>query len=901
MLLPAVIGKKLKQAGSVLAPDSFADTRRDLDFLLPVRCLVDYPEHRTGALLLMSPRGEQGRLVFAWHCRGRPSFIGSEEAHESLARLSIGLKSFGAEARITVVTRFKSDAEGPLPEISDNLPLEFLLADIQKSRESLARIGQRQRQHSFLRISLPIGPSDPNQSIVSRWWQQFGDWLMEVEPRDQQQQYHKALLNQGQYARDFQLHLEKVAGLAIAPMGCDDLLELVANELDVPCPSLPSYLAVTSEKVKVHRVGDLSQPGHTLLSWMLGKETPSPFPSYIRSGPSHQPTYIAVLQLSRLPYQFNNALDAHLFLHKTLVASRVSGLQITCELEPGNTFMATVEQEQVLKKSKQRMVGASKHNLIDPVAEEAEQEAIESLHLIKNDGEIAFKVAFAVLLRSGTRSELERNYIALQQHIIAHGRGMQLSRETEAAWIPWLQSQTSSISQLGNIAGFFQGEVLLSHLMPSFLPLVTTPSPDKRGVELLSRDAGIALYIDLFSRSLRIVVFAKTGSGKSVLVAQMIVMALMYGQSVTVLDFPRADGQKTYSDFTPFLNGKYINPLRDGMNIFDLPDKPEDMQETVHQARLEQCLSTLEEILLHITTGGEPETRREEALLRTVIESAIRVFYETPDNIKNPGPAFLAVLQEESLASLDLETDAELREALLRFRRAWRKFTETPAGKTLLDGTARIESTPLVVAALTSIDNKADAALFGLAFYGLTERRALAAKFGSQLVIDEAPLLFGTPVIAERIARLCANGRALGITVIIIAQDPDSIARCDEASKILQNLDVRLIGAIEASAIPSYCKTFGYTPSLLQPNVQAEFKAKKDGASQWLLEMTTEEQHFQTVCRYYPGKVLLALVVNNPEEMEARQKFMREAENPYQGLCAYARSLSNRFSHQEHS
>ncbi|MEM8648345.1 MAG: hypothetical protein AAGF86_18680, partial [Pseudomonadota bacterium] len=138
--------------------------------------------------------------------------------------------------------------------------------------------------------------------------------------------------------------------------------------------------------------------------------------------------------------------------------------------------------------------------------------------------------------------------------------------------------------------------------------------------------------------------------------------------------------------------------------------------------------------------------------------------------------------------------------------------------------------------------------------------------------------------------RIRANGAKAGVTSILAAQDPDTIAHSAAGAQILQNAPTRLMGRIQPAAITSFEQHLNIPRSVIADNASTGFFPNPQGLySNWLLE----DGGTYTRCRFYPSPILLALTANNPDEQAARTKVMRHFEGrPLEGLATFAKLLT---------
>jgi hypothetical protein len=172
----------------------------------------------------------------------------------------------------------------------------------------------------------------------------------------------------------------------------------------------------------------------------------------------------------------------------------------------------------------------------------------------------------------------------------------------------------------------------------------------------------------------------------------------------------------------------------------------------------------------------------------------------------------------------------------------------------------------LLVFALRNLSNENEAAILSLSAYSAALRRALGSP-KSIFFIDESPILFEYQTIAQLIGRLCANGAKAGIEVFLSAQDPDTIMKSESGPKIMQNMNVKMVGRIQAVAIDSFVNLLNYERTIIARNASEAFYPKRSGLySNWLVDIDGHSIY----TRYYPGAVQIAIVANNPDEQQVR-------------------------------
>jgi hypothetical protein len=80
----------------------------------------------------------------------------------------------------------------------------------------------------------------------------------------------------------------------------------------------------------------------------------------------------------------------------------------------------------------------------------------------------------------------------------------------------------------------------------------------------------------------------------------------------------------------------------------------------------------------------------------------------------------------------------------------------------------------------------------------------------SLFIGDELSILFKKDGFAEVVGELCAVGRKNGISVLLLAQDIDSICDCSAGTMIMQNMVYRITGRLTSNGATSWVKRLAY-------------------------------------------------------------------------------------------
>jgi hypothetical protein len=486
--------------------------------------------------------------------------------------------------------------------------------------------------------------------------------------------------------------------------------------------------------------------------------------------------------------------------------------------------------------------------------------------------------------------------------------------EKEYAWKIWLQTLPTAWEKLLSTP-FDRRLTYLSGEAPGFMSLVQSSPVDKQGLELVTDEGGVPLFLDVYSQHRNLALFATTRAGKSVLVAGILSQGLARGVPTIVMDFPPSDAASTFKDFTHYVGGAYFDIGKESNNLLEVPDlssfDPKDREE-----RMVDFKDFVGSALMIMVFGAGDATTTADRMLkqaiRAVLIPAIDNFFDDPQMVQRYADGhqagvgsdawglmptlndFMQYFEENGLKGLpqSVLSDPNTAQAINQIKRQLRFWVSSRVGKAIARPSTFRTDSMLLVFALRGLSDGDDASILALSAYSAVLRRTLSHK-ESICFIDEFSVLLEWNQIGALVARLTANGAKAGIRVILAAQDPNTLINSPSGPKIIQNISTRLIGRIQPVAQQSFIDGLQVAPTIIARNAGKNFYPAKEGLySQWLLD----EQSTYTYVRYYSPPVLLAVIANNPHEAAARQAFMKAYNNdPYEALSAFADELTASF------
>ncbi|OLP17462.1 hypothetical protein BST81_16870 [Leptolyngbya sp. 'hensonii'] len=869
---------------------------------------------RTVAAYVLA-EGDSLKFVFGWDCAGIHASLTSEQVAPVFEAIESGLKDLLPNERLTVhLSSFTSDADrqAELDQLfaqAPSKPLKFLIYSEKQRVQELTQAGIRKPKSLKLYATYTLDgssthgkPTDVLEKILGKlyglWHQAMGDAEL-VEQQSFEIAFTKAF-SDGYLL--WEQMLKTRMGLRITPMTAEDLWQHLWRQFNTTAaPPIPQLVVMTEQ-------GLVEQVNSTVHLTTILLERHESLPVADRQWVHVKGNYVAPLVLMDKPGGWASKKSQLRYLWEVLSREMVYDTEIFCQLSQANLNLVKQDMMRLTKQAIISQDQSTKTRSIDVKAGLNQRKAVSAQEQLY-EGAIPLHVAVVMLVHRPTQTALEEATTYIQN---CFRRPAWVDHEKEYAWRIWLQTLPIAWENL-LATPFNRRQVYLTGEAPGLMPLVSIRPVDRTGFELLAEEGGVPVYLDFFSQIKRLGIFATTRGGKSVLVSGLLTHALAQGMKIVALDFPKPDGSSTFTDYTAFMGdqGAYFDISTQSNNLFQRPDfRGLNLDAESLEARRQDWIAFIESALMVLILGsGSGATNAQERMLRQTVRTIVNIVllsflsqpdiitrYDaaeaagigTPDWENTPTLADFLAFFDRGDYNLNLEvTTGDIHIAFQQIKLRLRFWLESRVGRAISRPSTFRADADLLVFALRNLSDAEDAAVLALSAYAAALNRALSSP-ASIFFIDEAPILFEFEEIAALVARLFANGAKAGVRVFLSAQDPDTIARSPSAPKILQNMDVKLIGRIQPAAVKSFIHIFGYAPELIGRNASESFFPNPAQVySQWMLD----NQGLCTYCRYYPAFVQLAAVANNPHEQLARTTFMQMAPDPLQGLHQFSREL----------
>lgn len=700
------------------------------------------------------------------------------------------------------------------------------------------------------------------------------------------------------------------AGLKLRPLLADeiweDLLWYRFNRSDTEAPPVPQIVKVKKRGTKFDyqiKISSPKNPQDTVSVLLAGERGKTSCPQHYerRDIVAVNGELIAALSLKKkgTPDGWDTSRNQLNWIWSKLSDLTIRDTEIYVQIS--NTDKAAVHDD-LIKLSKASINDNARAiedgEGIDVAATLKQGEAIEAQSRLHQGGEPLF-TAVTLLVYRQDLEELERACTKLVNSFSP----AKLIREENVCWKLWLE--TLPINNLNLLCSTAiptlseRRNKLDTISVRGILPLTRPQNIHTEGLELITKQGGCPVYIDLFKRNERAIINGKSGSGKSILAFGFIKQALAQGIKVVGMDMSNS-GESTFQLVTELLReqGSYVNILKRSFNILQPPDLSEFDRET-QKERLRIWKNSLRQVLLAMAMGQIEDQELIERTDSTLLK-LLDCFFQDRSICDRYNEAFdygwqsaqwqdIPVLDDLlffcSKEKLGITNCKEIDERAINQikNQIGAKLLDPNIGRAISKPSDLPPSPEMIFFALSGLTNKNNSLVMALVAQMACLNSALESP-KSLFVMDECSVLLGEAGFAKVVGQRFATGRKQGQSVLIIGQDIDSIidiADSNVSSQIITNTDYWLLGKTGGGAVQQrYVDALGIQPYLAAQISSETFSANlAEMYSQWLLSCDDR----QWICKYYPTIVDLALLANSPDESAARDRVFAQFPHSSQG------------------
>jgi hypothetical protein len=845
---------------------------------------------KVGAAMLQKG-SKKSRFVFGFKCNGNHDTLPDIEVERAIMAQRQGLKEM--DGTITFhMESFSDDSDrqsylDDLIACSSSLEAQTLLCSEKKRAQQLAEEGIRQIKRLTIYVdytvdieTAEISNGDWSEKAIARILSVWEATKKSANGSDTSLLKYKNLIesafNNG-YLRWEQI-LSGRMGLEISPLSKEELWERLYQRFNKQdAPPIPQFITCTKRGLE-ETVNSHLHPRSALIQGEYGE---SRVPVADHEWMKVKGKYVGVLAFTERPELFANMRSQQKYLWDMICRPQVRDIEVITQIRSSSIKVMREKMQDVIKTSKRRSALADEQSSVDVGADIKFKKGMEAQYQLY-EGSVPLTTATVVLVHRDRPSQIDDAANLISSCFPLPAR---LIREKDVAWIYWLQTLPIVWDRLLD-KPYRRTVPYLTDAAPGLIPLTMTRQLDSRGFELIADAGGTPVKIDYTNEHKNIGIFGTTRSGKSVVASGMLTPFLAAGFPVVALDYPKADGTSTFSDYADFLGDRaaYFDIGKESSNIMEIPDL-RGLSPEARSERFDDYKSFLEASLLMLVKSADEQTNQ---MARAILGKALNGFFDSKEiqarynSALDGGFSSEAWQQIPTLVDLEpfyskefLEFDEGTSTALLNSREhiqvQMEYWINSKIGKAIARPSSFSIDAQLLVFALRNLSNDDEAAVLALSAYAAALRSAYRAP-KSIFFIDESPILFEYDSIAKLIGRIAANGAKQGIRLFLSAQDPNTICESSAGSKIMQNMSVFLTGRIKETAVESFVKYLRYDEGIISRNASKSFFPQRSGLySNWMVDTGGSLSH----CRYYPSELQLGIVANNMEEQLARNRVLQ--------------------------
>lgn len=678
--------------------------------------------------------------------------------------------------------------------------------------------------------------------------------------------------------------LANQVGLSIEPMNHGEIVNAQwqrFNDSDAP-PRALAHVTIDLDK-KRDRCSEFGSTIHPK-SYLLSSGVPIPERDNIQV----KGQWTGAIVLADKPdLPSDDPATSLYYLWDILSQETLYDLEVFTQIRRASNKLLKDKMSSLTKQAQKTAEYAAETGNIDVGATVAVEKAVEAQRSLYEDEE-PFKTGTVILIHRPSRSDLNR---ACTEFTSLFRRSGWSVREEQYAHRVWLETFPALIWSSLLAKPFERRRTYVTSELSRILPLVCNRSLAQEGFELIASEGGSPVFLDLYQRPQHLGVFGTSGSGKTMLLCDLVVQALAYNIPSTILDFPRDDGSGSFDGLADYLKEdcSYADTgdLEGGLNLMEPPDL-RGFAAKAQKERLSQASENTLDLLLGMVMGFQKKTLNiNEDTVRSILLLALESYYQDPEIVEAFGKAFQQGYGSPEWKAMPTYSDfipfcslerlqlpnatGEILKTLDYIKLRLRYWQESRLGKYLSRPSSFRADTKILIFSLRGLNNETDAALIGSLAYNRAIARSLSYA-DSIFLADEANVLTDYDPLAIAIGRLYAVGRKSGIRAVLAGQGLGSLLDCAAADKIFDNMSIKMTGKVLPQSVDTYVQYFKYPYDLIVSHAGEKFGVHAaERYSQWLYDAGRLME-----VRHYPSAALFALVANNRRESRQRQDFWHQ-------------------------
>ena len=567
--------------------------------------------------------------------------------------------------------------------------------------------------------------------------------------------------------------------------------------------------------------------------------------------------------------------------------------RVVSEITADRSGFEIINLDRIISHSIKREALAAKKQTVDVIATRSREQALDARDELA-EGNIPYWVSFGIWLYRDSKDELEQELEELTDRIV----GASTEKEENCAEDVWFQSLPFEWSAFLTKPNHRRQKYISYQALPS-VPLVKIEKIDDKGVMFVTRELSTPVYIDFANEQNHTAIIAKTGTGKSNLIMEILLEYIIHGHVAVLFDFPRQkDGSSTFTVLIPLLRklgvkAAYHNVRENVVNIIELPDLRQIKDPVEREKRLKQAFPNHIRLLCTLVMGTVADSDRERLVkslltdcysdfhqdktIKQRYEKALAGGYGSEDYSKMPiledfvnyaDRWFLNYIKSKEGRISQLVNDT-INIILTQFK----GILKTALGKSINGISSFDTKVDILVIGLTDVSESVDSLIYAMSGLNALYRAAFSAT-RSLLGVDEGTILYKFPAFARETGTIPVHGRKWGCNFLIAAQEIATILESCSGGQIFKNLDNIFGGHIVSTALTEMTsKEVGFRSEIIESYTQKSYKPSKEFLqSYWYLKRG--DQHIEIT--HPVSELLLGLGATNPSEDAARKRVMRK-------------------------
>ncbi len=622
--------------------------------------------------------------------------------------------------------------------------------------------------------------------------------------------------------------------------------------------------------------------------------------------------FIRIGQISQFPKDRESVSLGYLKYVWNILAGTTAGIydcRVITEITADRTGFEIVNLDRTISSTIKREAEAAKKQTVDVMATITREKAVEARGLLA-DKNIPYWVSMGIWLYRDTPEELEQDLDNLAGQIT----GAAVETEQNCTEDIWLQSANYEWEAFLTKPNHRRQKYISYQALPS-IPLVKIRELDKKGVMFVTRELSTPIYIDIADQKNHTAIVAKSGTGKSNVIVDILLEYIVRGYLAVLFDFPRPDGSSTYTILVPLLQklgfkAAYHNVRRSRINIIELPDLRHIKDPQKKQEVWEQVFDNHVRLLQTLVMGTVQNPDRE-MIVASLLTDCYRHFLDAPH---------IKARYDEAIAGgfgSDAYSKMPILEDFVEYAEKWfgelidskqgrisilvndtidviitqlRGILKTALGRSINGISSFDTRVDILVIGLTQVSDSADSLIYAMSGLNVLYRAAFNAK-RSLLGIDEGTVLYKFPAFARETGIIPVHGRKWSCNFLIAAQEIATILNSCSGGEIFKNLDNILGGHIETTAIEEMTGLeVGFRREIYERYTSMSYLPNKTLLqSYWYLRRGDE--HIEVT---HPAcEMVLGLGATDEQEDKARKRVMSQFQNKVEAIKEFSRLNAN--------